>query len=151
MSRMTVAVSDGASARFFSLDGRELTFTNRMEHPEGRAHARDLTSSRAGISTSDVPSVPHGYAPHSDPREVESEKFARRIAAFLDEEVRNHPRRELALAMPPRLLGLVRAALAPKTLSAVTVALDQRLIDVPVDELARRLREARDAQPRALD
>ena len=146
MNRMWVVVADASSARLFSTraPGAPLQFLERLEHPAGRMHASELVSDRQGQSQSDTPAgIPHGFAAHTPPRDVEAARFAHQIAARLEVGGKDRSYQHLALVMAPRMLGQVRDALSPKTRAAVALTLEHRLVDVTVEELERRLREAR--------
>ncbi|HEY4219692.1 MAG TPA: host attachment protein, partial [Myxococcota bacterium] len=114
MSRTYVVVADAACARCYASTGhRQLSLLDQLEHPQGRQHGIDLVSDRAGMGGSDG-GEPHAFEPHTDVRDAERERFARRIARYVDAAWASGAMHDVILVMPPRMLGEVRTALSQK-------------------------------------
>lgn len=110
-----------------------------LANSHGDSQGRQLASDRAGRGTTNVPGMPDAFAPKTDPRRAEELRFVRRIAALLDGERRQGRITSLVLVMAPRMLGLVRAALAAECRAAVALEILARLVDLDARALAQRL------------
>src|SRR3972149_10797531 len=124
MSDCWVIVADGALARFMVLEqrtdapargARRLVESVRMSNPDhtvkGRRDARKI---RSGRDTGRGTLAPHGYTDHRDSHESELlRRFASRIVERAATLVSAGEASTLVLVAEPRMLGILRAAVAP--------------------------------------
>jgi protein required for attachment to host cells len=141
-----ILLADSGSARLLRVEGgarkRLLVEAGRLECPSARRLPQELVSdrtgrvfARGGAGTPGPRSALRAGADNdSDPRSVQIDRFAVRIARRLDVERRRKNLAELVVIAAPRFLGRLRARL-----SAPTRAVVRR-------ELARDLLRASDAQ-----
>ena len=138
-----ILVAHDAGARVFETHGRGtgLELLEEIEHPEGRARDRDMSSDRPGRAfrkNSGDPSrasMSQAEGPHD--RAVSD--FARALAEKLKDGRMQNRYWRLVLVAPPRFLGLLRAALDDPTAKLVTASLDKDLAAEKTSELAERL------------
>lgn len=111
-----------------------------MLHPQSRQKGSDLVGDRPG----QVDRIGQGlagtaYAPHTDPREREHDRFAREVAALLDEGVASGRCAGLTLVASNPFLGHLKSHLGEQARKAVvrTVPKDGTLLRD--DELAEHL------------
>jgi protein required for attachment to host cells len=112
-----VVVSSRTTARFLAASSPlgELRQVEAMEHPEGRLHARELTSDLPGRAFDSKGGGRHALENEVDPERHEAVQFARRVAARLESaRVRGEVER-LILIAPPEFLGFLRSALTAPT------------------------------------
>ena len=115
-----VVVADSASARILRRSGQrlapQLLELERLECPDAHRHPRDLTTDLTGRVNSAAfhghfgPRIlaRHGANSDYDPRAVEVQRFARRLALRLERLVRSERIERLVLIAEPRFLGLLR-------------------------------------------
>jgi protein required for attachment to host cells len=144
MKNIWYVIADSSHATVFSVTrfGGALTRVHDIDHPMGRAKAHDLVSDRQGAVGSSATGRTGAFVPHSAPNDVENRAFARRIATFLDDARTHHSFDAFALAMPPRLLGMVRDELPAECKAHLIVSIDDRLVDKDGAEISERFREA---------
>jgi protein required for attachment to host cells len=148
---MWLVIADNAGARVHALEprSRDATLIAEIDHAAGRLHNRELVTDRPGQGQSDAGSRPYGFAPRASPVDHEREHFARRLADVIDEGARASRFGELALVMPPKLLGLVREALGNNARALIVGELDQRLIDQPISAVVEKVTAVRRPAPLA--
>jgi protein required for attachment to host cells len=78
-----------------------------------------------------------------DEERVEAEAFARRVAARLDERLREQRFEELRIAAAPRFLGLLRRALSPQVAATVREEVSKDLVHLTAREISERVFEDR--------
>jgi len=151
MRTLWIVVADNASAKMHATESRggAPTLVAELAHPEGRLLSQELVSDRPGRTSRDSSAQPQAFAERDSPAELERARFARRIAAFLDEAHESSRFAELALVMPPKLLGLVREHLKKPTRATVVATIDKRLTSRPVDDVVREVVAVRQPVPLA--
>ncbi len=136
-----VVVADAVSAHLFERRGRrgKLQQIRTLEHPEGRAKERDLTSDVSGDTFDSHGFGRHGIEADYSAKAHELTRFAKSIATSV-EELRNAGAfQELVLVAPPKLLGALRSSLSPAARHAVVAELPKRLTDATPEDLAGAL------------
>ena len=151
-----IVVCDASRARVFKEHGRTGAYelVREIEHPESRAHVRDLVSDAEGRKPVGMPlggsyggrSVSLGYgrigaAPRSDPKEVEAAKFARELRAVLERGLYDHSYETLILVAPPTFLGLLQSAFGDGLSRRVEARIGKDLTKMTDRELRERVRE----------
>jgi protein required for attachment to host cells len=124
MSEYCVVVTDGARARFFTLDPVEfpdvegsprLTEQGNLINPERDLPQRELFSSATtgrNRAPEGGPAQGHGYDDHRNQHEDEFERrFARRVAEEASRVAQSTKARCVVLAAQPRMLGFLRQEL----------------------------------------
>ncbi len=137
MSHLWIMVADAAAARIYATSerGEALLLIESIEHPQGRLRDQDLVTARPGSNSSDTSPRRHAFEPHTPAGDVELDHYAQHLAARLEQGRVQNAFDGLMLAMPPRLLGRVKAALSPETERLLQQSLDQRLIELSAEEL----------------
>ena len=119
MSDYCVVITDGAHARFFTLEpvdfpelesGPRLVEHEELLNPEKEIHERDLfTDSKTGRGRAPLKGPAHGYDDHRSQHENEFERrFARRILEKTRRFVKAHQARHVVLTAPAHMLGSLR-------------------------------------------
>lgn len=152
-----IVVCDASRARVFEQHERTgpYALVLDIEHRESRAHVRDLVTDATGRKPVGVPlgssyggrsiSLGHGRigaAPHSDPKEVEAEKFARQLGAILEGGLYERAYEELVLVAPPAFLGLLQSVLPDDVARHVEARLGKDLTKSAAHELPARIAQA---------
>lgn len=145
--RIWMVVADAGQARiFFTATGSQGTISELADegltNEELHRHSRDVGTDRPGRSVDSV-----GHARHSEDAGVdlhrgEKERFARRLAAHIEDRARQDSFDTLLIVASPRTLGALRPALGPETLKRLIREIDKDLTKLPFAELAAKLRAA---------
>lgn len=109
-----------------------------LVHPEARQKSAELEDAPLGrASKGGVGST--SFAPHTELKDKELERFAREIAQGLDKGVAGGHCDEVQLFAPPRMLGALRAALDAQTARHLSVSQAIDLTGCGANELAQRI------------
>ena len=111
-----------------------------LVHPQSRQKGVDLASDRPGHAHAE--GAGHSgtsFAPHTDPRQREHDRFAREVAQRLDAGVAAHRCAGLVLVASSPFLGHLKAHLGEQARKAVVRTLDADYTALDERELAVRL------------
>ena len=150
-----ILVCDASRALLFHNKdrGKGLEQVQALDHPDSRAHVRDLMAdaqgrkpvgpvpARSGNGSSGAHGRP-GAAPDTDPKEVEAQKFARELAALLEKGLNAHAYERLFLVAPPHFLGTMRDTMSTQVSKHLEATVDKDLTHMTVPEITRRLEES---------
>ena len=111
-----------------------------LVHPQSRQKGAALADDRPGH----VQRTGHGlgstsYAPHTDPKEREHDRFAREVAQTLDAAVAAQSCAGLVLVASSPFLGHLKARLGEQARKAVVRSIDADYTALDDRELAKRL------------
>ena len=142
-----VLVSDAARARVFETalesghQERRFKLVQQFEHPQSRAHNRDLASDRPGRNLqSGTAGAGHStMEPPTTPKQVEHEVFARELAQEMDKALKQNAFSHLILTANPEFLGLLRNNLTPQVKKHVTASVDKDYTSLDARDLQWRL------------
>ena len=147
--RVRIVVADQSEADIYELEqhGAAPQLVQRLEDPDAHLHDRDLKSDRPGrvFDHAAAPGGRRGAVAHHatggerNPRKVEARRFARRIAAALDEARREHRYDRLVIMAPPAFLGLLREEMPAAVHAIVTAEVGKDLVHEPPDSLRGHL------------
>ncbi len=144
MKRQTtwILVADAATAHVVSSAGRgsDLAKVDEVQLGASTLPGRDLAADRPGRSFDRKGEGRHGMEPRTDPRDVELERFARKIVDALEEA--NHRGRfdRLILVAPPTFMGLLRDHLPSSLTRKVSGELTKDLTKVAIHDLPGHLK-----------
>lgn len=143
MDRIWVLVADSARARLFEASGAKAPLQEQTDlvMPSARLQEQDLVSDRPGRSFDSGGEGRHAMEPTTPRKEVESDRFAARIAALLEAERVAGTYTRLILVAPPAFLGQLRGALTDPVRALVTSELNQDLVRFDVDAIREHLPE----------
>lgn len=138
-----ILVADSSAARIFSADEptgpiREI---ETIVHPEGRMHARDLTSDLPGRAFDSAGQGRHAMESEVGPREQTAIDFAHLLARRLEKARVQRELERIAIVAPPDFLGLLRKAIGTETQRLVALELDRNLVKLTAQEIRERLPE----------
>ncbi|HEX7438733.1 MAG TPA: host attachment protein [Caldimonas sp.] len=119
-----------------------------LEHAESRLKASQLADDRPGHEATDNSSGGNSFAPHSDVRRKEHQRFAREICQRLDAGLAAGEFDALWLFASNPFLGELKAQLSDAVDKHVHVALDSDLTALGLAEIEQRLRDPRLARAR---
>lgn len=138
-----ILVADSSRARIFSMtDPDEMwTFVEEHDRPKARLRASELHSDRGGRTAARSSGMPAAMEPHTDPTEVEAEKFARDLSDVLEHARTQHAWKRLVIAAPPKFLGMLRNALDEDTEKLVEKSFAKELTTLSEHDLYDRMQE----------
>jgi len=126
-----ILVSNASEAVLYSTDSlaRSLRFNKRFQHAESRAKNSELSSDTNGRKPGRGASAfsGSGAEAHTDPKEVEHQRFAHELADELNRGLLQHSYEGLVLCAPPHFLGLLRPNLSTDAARALEVTLNKDL------------------------
>jgi len=139
-----ILISDSCRARIFLDRGLQngLEEIGGYAYPGGREHVRDRVSDRAGMKPAGAQGVRAGASQEVDPREAQSQAFARFLAGTLKKKKDQHAFQELVIAAPPHLLGILRDAMDDTVARCIVASLDKDYVALDRRELGRRIHAA---------
>src|SRR5688572_5818972 len=123
--KLWILIADKSRGRVFASAGRgrDLTEVRGFVHPAGRQGDREILTDRAGrVRTGLAGRAVTALSPHTDPKEVEAERFAAELARVLDHAREREEFNALALIAPPHFLGLLRDRLDEQTRQRVVAS-----------------------------
>ena len=135
-------IANAVTARVLALDeAQRLVPVHRFEHEAGRLPTRELARDRAGWAES--ASHTHGSAlvPPTDAHRREREKFAREVAAWLEDSAHQGRYDRLDVFAAPAFLGELHGALHGGTRRLLGELRPVDLTHVGPAELPARIRE----------
>jgi protein required for attachment to host cells len=144
-----VVVADSACARILRRAGQslapQLLELDRLECPDAHRHPRDLTTDLTGRVNSAAfrsyygPRIVarHGANSDYDPRAVEVQRFARRLALRLERLARSERIERLVVIAEPRFLGLLRDELSEPVRHVITRQVPRNLTAAAPKTIAR--------------
>ena len=151
MAKTYVLIADSSRARLFQQAAQDYALLETFDHQASRVRNRDLVADTNGrkasgpsmSGTNGGRSVSHGVArpgvaPDLEPKEVEAEKFAHKLATMLADTLRDQEDR-LVLAAPPHFLGLLKKTLSASVVKRVELTVDKDLTKVEGRELDDRM------------
>jgi protein required for attachment to host cells len=119
-------------------------------HPESRAKDVELRSDSPGRTRTSLRTYsPAGIAPHTEPRVVEMQKFARVLADALDEGWSRDAYRSLIVCAPPAFLGHLRGVLTERVSRAIVREVVKDWTALAPDDLRAALAAVIDGDRRA--
>ena len=92
----------------------------------GRTFQSAAKNKRSGLETTDW-------------HELEKERFARRVAAALEQLVRGEKVKKIVVVAPPRTLAELRTAFHADVKSRIVAEIDKDLTKLPVDQIEKHL------------
>lgn len=116
MPKVRIVVADASRARLFSTDSPKGDFqeVDTLLNPEARLHDGDLTTDRPGRQADSMNSGRSAMEEHSEPKEVEAQRFAKELAENLEKARNQGELEKLYIAAPPKFLGELRKHMKPE-------------------------------------
>lgn len=137
-----VLVANSSRAHIFKADtNQKLSLIDSIEHPEGRLHVHDLVEGEQGHTFDSVGPGRHGLEPSTDPRQVETDIFARHLVDHLESS--QDQIAKLYISASPAFLGHIRP-LMPKHLNTLLAG------EIPKDLTTLSAHEIREHFPYVL-
>lgn len=141
MSQTWIVVADSSRAKIYEAAnaGADLVEREDLVHPEGRLHERDLVSDRPGHDSGEYGSGPHVLDEPTPAHVEEMHKFAREIAARLEQGLNDRAYDRLVLVAPPKFLGVLREVLAQGVAATVAETLHKDLVQHSAEDVREHL------------
>jgi protein required for attachment to host cells len=135
-----ILVADGKRGVIYSHDGpgHGVAAVPGMRFETELHASRDIVSDKPGRVQESSYSGRHSVEP-VDYHRVEKTQFVQELAKRLDAAIEQGKCQSLVLVAPPRALGDLRQALAPKSRSAVTGEIDKDLTQAKLPDIATHL------------
>jgi protein required for attachment to host cells len=137
--RTWILVADASRARLFRGDRGKYAMIEEFEHPESRASVRELVSDANGRKPGGGYGHRPGVAPHTDPKDVEADKFAHLLAIHLEKGLHAQAYEALVLVAPPRFLGELKGQLTDQVQKRLTKSIQKDLTGMTPHEIAKRI------------
>jgi protein required for attachment to host cells len=134
-----IVACSAAKARFWLSESRFGDWRPLTELHNERAtrHESNFVSDRPGRSFDIVGGGRHAMSPQVSRKEQEALRFAREVAAYLNNAIANNEATQLVLLAAPGFLGLLRSELSDASLRAVALAEPRNLTDIDEDKIKK--------------
>lgn len=123
--------------------GAQLSESAALINPAGHMYERELVSDAAGRVAHRGRSGGQSYDPPSTSRAQATQRFARSVAKYLDETLRQDHCEGVVLVAAPRLLGELKRALPRSARDKVLGEIPKDWVQFPPHVIAQQLRNAR--------
>lgn len=136
-----ILVCDGARGRILVNRGRStgLREIEKAEDENARRPTRELGTDKPGRAYESSGTSRHAMAPPTDWHRFEKEHFTKGMAAIINEGALSDRFDRLIVVAPPRVLGDLRAALAPQAAERVAAEINKDLTNVPSHDIGTHL------------
>jgi protein required for attachment to host cells len=143
MDTIWVVVADSARARLFRAAGNRAPLEEQTDLllPDALLREQDLVSDRPGRAFDSAGAGRHAMEPRTSAKEVESRRFAARIADLLEAERQAGAYGRLVLVAPPAFLGYLRVALGDEVRALVSSELNKDLLRMDAGAIREHLPE----------
>ena len=123
MARTWIVLADSSRARILEASSAtsDLAEVATIEHPQSRAHERDLTTDAPGTRFATAGHGRHGGGPATSAKDEQAVLFARELAERLDRDLMDGRYHRLIVAAAPKFLGLLREELTTLTTSVMAL------------------------------
>lgn len=137
-----VVVADSCKAKIFRVvKFPKLEEIAYLEHPESRLHNQDLVSSKPGRGFQSVGNSRSAYQQETEPKQVESIKFATEVAQHLYVASNKGEFSKLYLFAEPSFLGLLRQHLHPQIQKHIAAEVPKELTSSSIESIEHHLSE----------
>jgi protein required for attachment to host cells len=139
-----VFVGDGRKALFLRNDGDAISPNLRTEKvfEDENPATHDQGSDRPGRLTETALPARRGAVEPTDWHDIEEHRFARKVAAAMEQMVRASKAKALIVVAPPRTLAELRNAFHSDVKACVVAEINKDLTKLPVGEIERHLGDA---------
>ncbi|MGM0450749.1 MAG: VLRF1 family aeRF1-type release factor [Pseudomonadota bacterium] len=143
MPKVRIVVADASRARLFSTDSPKGDFqeVDTLLNPEARLHDGDLTTDRPGRQADSMNSGRSAMEEHSEPKEVEAQRFAKELAENLEKARNQGELEKLYIAAPPKFLGELRKHMKPELKAIVVEEIGKDFSQMSARELRKHFPE----------
>lgn len=138
--RILIAVADGEHARFLRpAADHALQCDTALDSALAHKRSAELGSDHPGASFHSTSTARHALEPRHDPHSLEKQKFARLIAAQLNQAEADGAFDELVVVAPAHTLNTIREELNHATVARLVGTLAKDLVKTPDHELGSHL------------
>jgi protein required for attachment to host cells len=134
-----IVACSAAKARFWLSESRfgDWRPITELHNERATRHESNFVSDRPGRSFDIVGGGRHAMSPQVSRKEQEALRFAREVAAYLNNAIANNEATQLVLLAAPGFLGLLRSELSDASLRAVALAEPRNLTDIDEDKIKK--------------
>jgi len=155
-----VLVADSGRARIFAVDNTQkqmqgslyapsengalrgvLTEVLDRENPLARIPERNLTSDEPGVQKESAEQHVHAVGRNEEPKKTEAERFAREVAAELDQGLKDRRFSKMYVIAPGQFLGNLRDVFSDHVKKTVLSEMDKNLTRMSPQEIRSHLPE----------
>ena len=141
MADIWILTANGSQATIFEAQSptSPLVEVATLENPEARAKQMDLASDRPGRTFDSVGGQRHAKAAPTEPKTQAQIRFAKAVAARLEQGRVDNAFGRLVLVAAPAFLGLLRPNFGAPLAARVSLEVDKDYTALKADELRARL------------
>jgi len=141
-----IVIADGMHARILRQDKRGAPLTPALDQelydPAVHGFSRDLKSAAPGRAfDSGSGGARHSMEPRVDPKTLEKQNFAKRVAELINDAASRKTFDQLVLVAPPKTLGELRTQLGEPAKKVLIGEIHHDLVKTPIHELPQHLSE----------
>ncbi len=144
--KVWIVVASASEAHWYTYDHKKhldgtliLELVGNYENPSNHKKEDDLVTNRSGSYRT---GAAHGsFAPSSDPKETEADRFAKHMADLLDTARIAHEFEKLVLIMPSHFHGLFKKHLNKDLIPLITIMIQKDYTKLGIKEIETLLAE----------
>ncbi len=137
-----ILVANASHAKLFRLvQFPKIEPLDSFEHPESRQKVQDFETSRQGQNYDRGGITQHSYQSHTNPKDMEMDKFAKLIGNHLSKSHQNKGFSKLYIIASPSFLGLLRHHLDPKMHNCIVKEIAKDMTEYDAAAIERYLQE----------
>jgi protein required for attachment to host cells len=139
-----ILIADSSRANLFTTELPEQSWAllEKFEHPEGGEPSREIeVSSPPGrmLQNKSLGGRRSAMEPRTTPKEAEAQRFAARLADYLETAIANRRFDDLVLVAPPHFLGVLHGALGAQAGKRLRATIDKDLSMLEASDVRQRL------------
>jgi protein required for attachment to host cells len=124
----------------YSKDIKHFTLVDEFLHDNAKLKNSDLVSDKPGHYRS-MGGQRGAYAPHTEPKEIETDSFARTVANALNQARKANQYNSMMLIAPPPMLGLINTHLDVHTKNQITDQIPKDYDALNEDEILEMIKK----------
>lgn len=129
-----LVLANTTKAQVYSVNHKEFTLLETLEHPESRLKSRDLVSDRAGRYRTDRASR-GAFEPSTDAHEEVHHKFAKEVADLLENRRLQNQYQHIILCAEPHFYGLLNNVMSEQVRDSIIRAIEKDYIPFPKEKI----------------
>lgn len=136
-----VLIANAAAGSIFETDETFSSFSRVLTRANGHVHPETSELGPRGATRSGPGGQRSAFDRHTEPGDAERDRFARELAAEVEQGLGRGAYERLVIAAPPKLLGELRGHLSHRTAAHLVASVSHDFAHTPEHELPAAVRK----------